>query len=935
MKKEIFIDDEINKLTEEKLLLDIYNNKLYPPPIGKYSKELLFDSSLNMTNLSPILYKNKQIILGDGSFSKVQLYEHKKSKIKYAVKKMNLTELEKLSHHKKLVNNEINIQGRINHPNIIRLYNFYKYNNKCYLILEYASKGTLFDMIRKKNGLRESIAFYYFIQTLNAIYFLHLHSIIHRDLKPENLLINENHILKLCDFGWSVKLNNDKRTTFCGTVEYMAPEIIKKQKYDESIDVWSLGVLLYELVHSYSPFCSGDSDLKKIENNIVQNELEFKEGLSEEYKDLIKKILIKNSSKRIKIEEIYQHPFMTRHINTIYQEINSSKNTLKAVGEKNHDKINSENLSNENINKNLKNDNNNTSNQTIGEMIYRKNEKMKNQGCFYKKVKILPKNDVDEMCGNKMNNKKKESQNNKKIENNFELDNIKRDTNFIFASIPTEPEPRLLPNSQHYKEIKKVKTNFYVNQKQNLNFCNNKEEPYHIVSNTSRNKRNIIAAQKEEKIKTLYKNQNKISHVKSFSLGQNDGKITEIKDNRLKIIISINNTQNRNYINNKKYRKIENLSSKNEKTSSNYLEDNILQSPTNLSIYNKNRPLQQTMNYNDKNNNSSKKNKSINQTYLFEPKNKLNYNTNSNNNIIKYNPVEINDYPLNHGSNLNKKKQYIKNVSYTKNSYIKTENNNINQNSQYIPKGNNAFSNIFINNNSQKGMIKAKNLYKLKKILKNSNSSNDYSKFLRRINSETYKKIYINNKNKKIGSISGETLEKIKNIKFGKNLGKISENKQLGKIDIHKNSKTSVIHKMIIDKNNNKELNSTININNSPKDKTDNIIKQNLTQNYDLNQNNKNSNNNYNLCERNSNTLKLKSSQNNRMKTKKIIKFSTSNKVIENSLLGENKASENNQKKETNKRKNIKKLFSALKSKPKTIQRFQLNNKSLKFDLND
>ena len=836
MIKEIFINDEINKLTDEKLLLDIYNNKLYPPPIGKFSKELLCDSSLNMTNLSPILYKNKQIILGDGSFSKVQLYEHKKTKIKYAVKKMNLTQLEKLSHHKKLVHNEINIQGRINHPNIIRLYNFYKYNNKCYLILEYASKGTLFDMIRKKSGLKESIAFYYFIQTLNAIYFLHLHSIIHRDLKPENLLINENHILKLCDFGWSVKLNNNKRTTFCGTVEYMAPEIIKKQKYDESIDVWSLGVLLYELVHSYSPFCSGDSDLKKIGNNIVQNELEFKKGLSEEYKDLIKKILIKDSSKRIKIEEIYQHPFMTKHINTIYQEINSNKNTLKAVSEKKREKINSENLNNENINKNLKNDSNNAPkiNQTIGEMIYRKNEKMKNQGCFYKKVKIFTKNDINEIYDNKMKNKKKESQNNKKIENNLELDNIKRDTNFIFASIPTEPEPKLLPDSQHCKEIKKVKTNFYVNQKQNINFFNNKEEPYYIVSNTSRNKRNIIAAQKEENIKTLYKNQNKISHVKSFSLGQYDGNNCGKKDNRLKIIISINNTQNRNYINKKKCRKFENISYKNEKSSSNYLEDKYLQNLTNLSIYNKNSPLQQSMNYNDKNNNSSKNNKSINQTYLFESKNKLNCNTNSNNNIIKFNPVEANDYSLNCSSNLNKKKQYLKNVSFTKNNYIKTENNNLNQNTHYIPMGNNntnAISNNYINSNSTKNLIKGKNVYKLKKIFKNSNSSNEKSKFLRRINSETYKKIYINNNINKNSSTSWETLQKIVNVKINKNFSKISENKQLSKLDIHKNSKTSIIHKTIIDKNNNKEMNTTININNSPKDKTDNIIKQNLTQN--------------------------------------------------------------------------------------------------------
>ena len=238
---------------------------------------------------------------------------------------MNSEKIEKIAKNKNLINTEVNIHGRINHPNIIRLHNFFKNKNLCFLILEYAPNGTLFDIIRSRHGLSEINSFYYFLQTLNAIYFLHLHSIIHRDLKPENLLLNEKNIIKLCDFGWSVKLNDNKRTTFCGTVEYMAPEIIKKQKYDEAIDVWSLGVLLYELVHSYSPFFSEDLDMKKIGNNITNNNLKFKDGLSNEYKDLVQSLLIKDSDKRIKIEEIFQHPFMIKYINMIYIQVNEKK----------------------------------------------------------------------------------------------------------------------------------------------------------------------------------------------------------------------------------------------------------------------------------------------------------------------------------------------------------------------------------------------------------------------------------------------------------------------------------------------------------------------------------------------------------------------------------------------------------------------------------
>ena len=648
---------------------------LYPPPIGKYNKELNLDSSLNMSSLSPILVENKRILLGDGSFSKVHLYLHKISKIKYAVKKINFLQAEKLSNHKNIIENEINIHGRINHPNIIRLHNVFKHYNNYFLILEYASKGTLFDIVRKKKGLTESVAFYYFIQTLNAIYFLHLHSIAHRDLKPENLLINENNILKLCDFGWSVKLNNDKRTTFCGTVEYMAPEIIKKQKYDETIDVWSLGVLLFELVHSYSPFCSDDLDIKKIGINIIQNELIFKEGLSDEYKNLVKKILIKDSSKRIKLEEIYQHPFMTKHINVIYREINSNNDILKIINEKGSEKINSKYLINKKFIKNKKiNDNpsniSNTSknNKNISEIIYKKSEQMKNKGCFYKKkkIKIINKNNLNEENYNnnnnfKLKNKNKELPNTQqKISYNLEMEGIKRDTNFIFASIPTEPEPKLIPDSHFYKEIKKFKTNILNFQK------GNKEKPYHGTPNTSRNKRNIIDSQKEQKIKALFKNPNKISHVKSFSLGQNVGNLSEIKDNRLKIIISINNTQNRNYINKNKYGKVQTLSTKNKKSLSNYLEiNNCMQCSSNLGIYNKNTGLHKTMNFNieKKNSNSTKNNTIINQSYLFDNKNILNSkpNSNSNNNIIKYNPIKCNDYLFNYDLNKCHQSHYIKN----------------------------------------------------------------------------------------------------------------------------------------------------------------------------------------------------------------------------------------------------------------------------------
>ena len=335
IKKNEIISKNINneKKTLNPHLLNLIKFKLHPPPIGSFLENPELNPRLNFSLLEPVLSKGKKILIGDGSFSKVYLFQNKISKIKYAIKKMNISSFLKKTNNKDLIINEINIQSKINHPNIIRLYNYFedKNNINIFLVLEYASQKTLFDYIRYKKGLNEIEAFYYFIQAVNAIYFLHKNKIIHRDIKPENLLINNNNILKLCDFGWSVYLNNNKRVTFCGTVEYMAPEIVKKKEYDFSIDVWSLGVLLYELIHSHSPFVAKDLNINKIENNIISKELRFKKGVSLECRDLIEKLLIKDAENRIKIENIYTHPFVLKYVNMINNYINLNYNNTYVI----------------------------------------------------------------------------------------------------------------------------------------------------------------------------------------------------------------------------------------------------------------------------------------------------------------------------------------------------------------------------------------------------------------------------------------------------------------------------------------------------------------------------------------------------------------------------------------------------------------------------
>ena len=351
------INEKENLLNQQ--LLNLIKYKLHPPPKGCIYEKPKINRNLNFSTLEPILSKGKKILVGDGSFSKVYLYQHKVSKIKYAIKKMDIPSFVKKTNNKNLIVEEINIQSKIIHPNIIRLFNYFTDNNdiNIFLILEYASKGTLFDYIHYKKGFDESEAFYYFIQAVNSISFLHKNKIMHRDLKPENLLINNNNILKLCDFGWSVYLNNSKRETFCGTVEYMAPEIVKNEGYDFSIDVWSLGVLLYELIHSHSPFVVKDLNINKIENNIISKDLRFKKGVSLECRDLIEKLLIKDAKNRIKIDDIYKHPFILKYVNMMNMYIKLPKNRKNEGKNINNNQLisNEENLNKKEIKKENKN----------------------------------------------------------------------------------------------------------------------------------------------------------------------------------------------------------------------------------------------------------------------------------------------------------------------------------------------------------------------------------------------------------------------------------------------------------------------------------------------------------------------------------------------------------------------------------------------------
>ena len=183
--------------------------------------------------------------LGSGSFGSVYLAKHKITKAEYAIKaidKRNKTNQEEKPYFRR----EVEVMYKIHHPNVVKLYGHFEDNNYCYFVMEYISKGNVYNLLPtdKKKRLSTKIASSLIKDVISAVYFLHHMTppIIHRDIKPENVLLAEGLIAKLTDFGWSNYIEGDqKRTTVCGTPIYLAPEILEDKGHDEGVDIWCHG----------------------------------------------------------------------------------------------------------------------------------------------------------------------------------------------------------------------------------------------------------------------------------------------------------------------------------------------------------------------------------------------------------------------------------------------------------------------------------------------------------------------------------------------------------------------------------------------------------------------------------------------------------------------------------------------------------------------
>jgi serine/threonine protein kinase len=248
--------------------------------------------------------------LGKGGFGHVWKVRHKVTGKIYAIKVINKDYIRK-ENMVDQINREIEILYKVDHPHIIKLYNHYEDDDNFYLIMHCAGKGQLYSQLKRIKRLDERTVAQYLREVISAVSYLHSMKppIIHRDIKPENILLDNDGRVKLADFGWSNFYEEDKkRETYCGTPEYLAPEMVTKSGHNESVDIWSLGVLAFELIAGRPPFVY-KGDTNALYNDIKSLRIKWTDDFPILAKNLISKILKLKPSERPSIDEIMVHPW--------------------------------------------------------------------------------------------------------------------------------------------------------------------------------------------------------------------------------------------------------------------------------------------------------------------------------------------------------------------------------------------------------------------------------------------------------------------------------------------------------------------------------------------------------------------------------------------------------------------------------------------------
>jgi len=253
--------------------------------------------------------------LGQGAFSVVYLGKKKSTGEQVAIKVLDKTRITAKDYE--CMKDEIGILPQLNHPNIIKFYEYFETSSKLFIITELCSGGDLFDRLAQREFYTEVDAQKILRTLASVLEYCHKKKIVHRDLKPENILIltpDEDSPIKVADFGFATILDSEGyANTLLGTLRYCAPEVLLKKRYDAAVDCWTFGVIMYTLLVGYPPFHSENPN--ELYHKIIHAEYkfdpEFWGNVSDSAKDLIEKLLVLDPAKRLTVDGILSHPWIS------------------------------------------------------------------------------------------------------------------------------------------------------------------------------------------------------------------------------------------------------------------------------------------------------------------------------------------------------------------------------------------------------------------------------------------------------------------------------------------------------------------------------------------------------------------------------------------------------------------------------------------------